>query len=370
MGLIYSEKPPPLNQQKTAHTAEFQGNKSKVISVNEGMKILRAFTFALLMAFTVAPLRAAESTSVAYKPAAKTNEIQTISYEWKDEKRDREVPVKIYYPKTGKGPFPVIIFSHGLGGSRENYKYLGEYWAGHGYISIHLQHRGSDDAVWRDVAPEDRMRALKAATMNVQNILNRPKDVTFAVDQLEKLDQQDGPLKGKFDLNRLGMAGHSFGAFTTLVVAGETLGDRSFVDSRVKAAIPMSAPAPRLKSQYDAAFAKVKIPCFHMTGTKDNSPIGDTKAEERRVPFDHIHGVDQFLVTYEGGDHMIFSGRPRRTGDASKDPIFHELICQSSLAFWNAYLKGDAQAKSWLADKGFETVLGANGKLESKLKGR
>src|ERR1700712_4732620 len=57
---------------------------------------------------------------------------------WHDAARNRDVPVKIYYPKTdaGKesGRSPVIIFSHGLGGSREGYSYLGEHWASCGYI--------------------------------------------------------------------------------------------------------------------------------------------------------------------------------------------------------------------------------------------
>ncbi len=47
------------------------------------------------------------------------HEVMFTRLDWKDEKRDREVPVKIYVPKTGQGPFPVILFSHGLGGDRE-----------------------------------------------------------------------------------------------------------------------------------------------------------------------------------------------------------------------------------------------------------
>ena len=51
-----------------------------------------------------------------------------------------------------------------------------------------------------------------------------------------------------------------------------------------------------------------------MTGTKDSSPIGETTPEERRVPFDHTNGADQFLITFKDGDHMIFSGRGRMRG--------------------------------------------------------
>src|SRR4051812_27891204 len=76
-------------------------------------------------------------------------EVEIWRAEWRDVKRDRAVPVKIYYPKEIAAPCPVVVFSHGLGGSREGYEYLGNYWASRGYVSVHLQHIGSDSAVWQ-----------------------------------------------------------------------------------------------------------------------------------------------------------------------------------------------------------------------------
>ena len=113
-----------------------------------------------------------------------------------------------------------------------------------------------------------------------------------------------------------------------------------------------------------------------MTGTLDDSPIGETKAADRRLPFDHIHLADQYLVTFVGGDHMIFSGRPRRTenlvlpgwqGSGEKDPLFQELIRAVTTAFWNAYLRDDAKAKEWLTGGGCATMLGENAKFEKKV---
>ena len=75
---------------------------------------------------------------------------------------------------------------------------------------------------------------------------------------------------------------------------------------------------PRNKEQLDKAFAGIRIPCLHMTGTLDDSPIGETKAAERRLPFDHIRGADQYLITFIGGDHMIFSGRARLPATAPR----------------------------------------------------
>jgi predicted dienelactone hydrolase len=200
---------------------------------------------ALVMVGLCGPSFGAATAASEYKRAAGPLSVETARYDWLDSKRDRKVPVKIYYPK-GDGPFPVIIFSHGLGGSREGYEYLGRYWASYGYVSVHLQHLGSDDAVWRDAAPGERMQRMRDATLNLENAINRPKDVSFAIDQLEKMNQENGPFKGRLDLKRIGVAGHSFGAFTTLAIAGQKFGGAQrnipFADPRVKAAIAMSAP--------------------------------------------------------------------------------------------------------------------------------
>src|SRR5215510_6060681 len=101
--------------------------------------------------------------------AGQTNTVEILRTNWHDARRDRDVPAKIYSPNTGDGPFPVIIFSHGLGGSREGYEYLGRHWASHGYVSVHLQHIGSDNAVWQGVPPSEIMQKMRDSTMNLEN---------------------------------------------------------------------------------------------------------------------------------------------------------------------------------------------------------
>jgi hypothetical protein len=123
----------------------------------------------------------------------------------------------------------------------------------------------------------------------------------------------------------------------------------SYADKRVKALMPMSAPVP-LPILRDKAYGSVKLPTMHMTGTKDDSPIGDTKAAERRIPFDHIAGCEQWFINFQDGDHMIFSGRMARADDEQKkqDLVFQKQIKQCSLAFWNTHLKQDAKSADWL----------------------
>jgi predicted dienelactone hydrolase len=299
-------------------------------------------------------------------------EVAVLRSAWQDESRCREVPVKVYYPAKGAGPFPLIIFSHGLGGSREGYQYLGRHWASHGYVSVHLQHLGSDKSVWEN--SWNPLLALRQAARRPENALNRPLDVTFALDQLVILNQSEGPFKGRLDLARVGAAGHSFGAYTTLAVAGQVLGrpggrEISLADPRIKAAIPMSAPVPR-KRNLTQAYARITIPCLHMTGTRDDSPIGETRAPERRLPFDHLNGSDQYLVTFRDGDHMIFSDHQRLFGKGDQDGRFHPLICLAATAFWDAYLKGEATSREWLTGGGLARALGGEASLEMKPKGQ
>jgi len=289
-------------------------------------------------------------------------------YEWHDSARDRDVPVKIYYPANAKGKLPVIIFSQGLGGSREGYEYLGRGWASEGYVSVHVQHKGSDNGILHSLRP---MKAMRDAMKDPQNAINRPKDVSFAIDQLEIINRDTPPLQGRLDMSRIGVAGHSFGAYTALASAGTVFtlpggNDITFGDKRIKAAIAMSAPVASKDSDYDKAYGGITMPVMHMTGTLDDSPMGETSAPERRIPYDHIAGADQYLIIFKGGDHMIFSGRGRLSDKGDKDAMFQKLILESSIKFWDAYLRGNAPAKQWLKTGGLLKALSGNATLEEK----
>ena len=285
-----------------------------------------------------------------YAPDRKMLASEFVRFDWHDAARNRDVPVKIYFPSTADGPFPVIVFSHGLGGTREGYEYLGRQWAANGYVSVHVQHIGSDDSAWRGQSRP--MSSMKQAA-NFQNSLDRPKDVSFVVDQLVKLNKDDPKLKGKLDLTDLAMAGHSFGAQTSMLIAGQQLGGAFLAsrvgklsDDRFKAVLAMSESVPVNRAKLDEIYSPVHIPTFYMTGTEDDSPIGDTKAIDRPLPFQHTNAHPTYLLVLQGGDHMVFSGRlgQSRPHDAEHQKLIREL----STAFFDAYLKHDSAAKKWL----------------------
>ena len=160
---------------KAGEGSLFSQKKIKIEKIVQVMKLRPPILLALLLSclfFAVAglvPAGRAEASSPA-APECRSGAApvptrwRSSSPTWQDSRRQRQVPVKIYYPADGAGPFPVIIFSHGLGGSREGYQYLGRHWASHGYVSVHLQHLGSDQAVWENSSC--KLLSLRQAAAN------------------------------------------------------------------------------------------------------------------------------------------------------------------------------------------------------------
>ncbi len=268
--------------------------------------------------------------------------------EWHDATRDRLIPVKIYLP-TGNGPFPVIIHSHGLGGTREGSANILEQVARAGFVIVALQHHGSDSSILRGGGPAlvgSLQPLAEAAAM-------RYGDLPFAVDELTKRANQ-GEFAGKVDLSRIGMSGHSFGALGTLVAVGQALPGPNplrFRENRIKAAIVYSPNKPRNETS-DNAFKAVDRPIMHFTGTEDRTPL-DREATPwgRTLPFQSINGADQFLVVLQGGDHAVFSGRRVVQGTPKPSDDAHlRIIADETIRFWRGYLADDSTAAQQLCD--------------------
>lgn len=275
-----------------------------------------------------------------------TSAIKTLRLEPVDSSRERTVPLKVYLG-TSQHPQPVILFSHGLGGSRENSAYLGEYWAGHGYVAVFVQHAGSDEEVWKSVHPSDRFSALKRAA-SLDSALARFADIPFVIDQLERWKvAADHPLQGRLNLEKIGLCGHSFGAVTTQALMGQRFeGGRSFQDLRIDAFFAMS-PSTSRGIPAAEAFGRITAPVLCMTGTADESPIAPkTSPASRREVFAALPPGDKYQLVFEAGDHFAFSD----TGFHDKNRIehHHPAIQVISTRFWDAYLKNDAIAKTWL----------------------
>ena len=301
----------------------------------------------------------ATATAFAYDPlsAAESNEVATQDFTVNDSGRHREIPVRVYLPQE-KQAAPVLLFSHGLGGSRQGSGYLGRHWASRGYVVVCLQHAGSDTSVWQDQPPAKRMAALKEAA-SVRNFLLRVKDVPAVLDQLERWNKTEGhALAGRLDLSRVGMSGHSFGAVTTQAVSGQSMapGLGTFADPRIKAAMAFSPSSPQ-RGKPEIAFSSVKIPWMLMTGTKDIAPIGPADLASRLSVFPALPPGGKYELILDGAAHSVFSDRPVSGEGEKRNPNHHRAILALSTAFWDAWLRGEPEAKAWLDGKGPRTVL-------------
>lgn len=303
-----------------------------------------------------------------YDPLAVSapDEVQTVELTVKDAERQRDLPLRIYLPKS-RGPAPVVLFSHGLGGNRDGSAYLGKHWAARGFVSVFLQHPGSDDSLWKDLPPARRLAALRQAA-SLQNFLLRVQDVPAVLGQLAKWNAESGhALDGRLDLTRVGMSGHSFGAQTTQAVAGQAtaFGRQRFLDSRIKAAVIMSPSVPKAGSA-ERAFGSVKIPWLLITGTHDTAPIGGQTVESRRGVFPALPRGDKYELVLAGAEHSAFTDRALPGDKEPRNPNHHRAILALSTAFWDAYLRGDGAAKTWLTSAGPRTVLEAKDEWQMK----
>jgi dienelactone hydrolase len=236
----------------------------------------------LFAVLVLAPFLRAADHGGAYDPLAlPSSPPEQVDLVVLDASRQREIPLRAYSPR-GESRAPIILFSHGLGGSREGSAYLGRHWAARGYVAVFLQHPGSDASVWQDVPAGWRRGAMEGAASG-RNFLLRVKDVPAVLDELARWNAERGhALAGRLDLGRVGMSGHSFGAVTTQAVSGQAFpGGRSFTDPRIRASVVMSPSAPRRGGDPAAAFGRVAIPWLLMTGTNDVAPIGGISLERQ-----------------------------------------------------------------------------------------
>jgi predicted dienelactone hydrolase len=297
-------------------------------------------------------------------PAPAAKPVTVCETSWTDTSRGRTVPLRIRMP-AGTARVPLILFSHGLGGSLDAGTTWGEYWSANGFAVIHMQHPGSDRGILTGGGGIAAMRGAMGATQ----LIDRTRDASFVLDELPKRTVPGCDLS-RIDLSRVGMSGHSFGAVTTQALAGETFrGGLSLGEPRIKAAIAFS-PSPPTGAGEDAtrrAFASIAIPFLSITGTEDAVPELTTVTQEQRAwPFRFMPAGGKYLLVFKGGKHSDFAGGSWRPAQKKTDAHIVDAIDQATLAFWKASLMGEARSRRWLDRAGIKPSLGEGDRFETK----
>ncbi len=292
-----------------------------------------------------------------------------------DNARNKDVTVTIDYPTRG-GPNPVIVFSPGYGGTNRGYVGLASYWAGNNYVVFRVNHGNliqasrvkSAEDVWAQSTPADWR--------------NRVQDIELVLGSLQDLTKRFPELEGKIDATKIGVAGHSFGAHTAMLLGGARTfpGAVSYADPRIKAIVALSPDGPSdTRGFTNESFASINVPALFITGTKDQGTTESETPEWRSQAFKLAPAGDKWLLTIENARHATFTGRTddlleasaRQRGaqipSAARTPMddntrlrtgpdnlamrqldMFGIARASALAFFNTYLRGDATAREAL----------------------
>jgi predicted dienelactone hydrolase len=275
---------------------------------------------------------------------------QAINLDWTDSTRGRSVPARLYLPNTATAeqPVPLIVFSHGLGGSRNGYTYLGTHWASQGFASLHLQHVGSDRSLWSSGSPFSLASRLQDAA-NDSEAIDRVHDLRFALDRVLA-----SALGARLDSRRIVAAGHSYGANTSLMAAGATVvrngSPITLREPRVSAAILISAPPFYGETSMRQILAPVQIPSLHITATEDiiRVPGYYSGAEDRLAVFEAVGSSRKMLAVFTGGSHSMFTDRTSPGGDLLNAQV-KTATRELTSAFLNRVIGGtdDSSLRDW-----------------------
>jgi predicted dienelactone hydrolase len=273
----------------------------------------------------------------------------------------RRVPIKVHVPKQD-GKYPVIVISHGAGGFWDANLAQARHLASHGYVVLALEHVGSNTERMKEKFQFEKN--LRAMTRNSVEVLARPKDVSFAINRAEEWNRNHPELKRKLDLTRVGMLGHSFGAYTTLVTCGARVAldwltpaiapgkglGPDLSDARVKACVALSPQGPGEPFFLEASFATINRPILGITGSADKAQ--DLSPENRRRFFALIPAGDKMFLWLANADHNGFSDSTGsgklKLPSKSRDDV-QPIVRAATLLFFESHLRDNKDADKTLS---------------------
>ncbi|GAA4150217.1 acetylhydrolase [Phytohabitans flavus] len=264
-------------------------------------------------ATTAAPSSSPKATASAAAPAiprgrapAETFDVDTRQLRL-SRGADRPLPVTIWYPDADAGRFPVILFSHGLTGSPDDYAGLLEHWASAGFVVA---------------APTYPHTSRGAERIEPLDVINQPADATYVLTEVLKLDRRAGDtLRGRLATDRLAAAGHSAGGITTIGLFSVAR------DERLDAGVVLAGSALGV----GLGFVGPPAPLLFVHGQRDSV----VSYASGKAAYDSVPWPKAFL-TLPNGDH----GESLRRGSQAFD-----MVAESTLDFWRWSLYGDPDAK-------------------------
>lgn len=284
-----------------------------------------------------------------------------------DAARDKDLAYKVSYPAED-GHYPLTVFSHGFGGNKDAFSTIARHWAGHGYVVIQPTH--ADGLGRRD---GDRNAAggrpgrlgaggLLAGINDPDRIAGRVADLVLVLDSLAEIEKTTPALEGRIDAKRVGVGGHSFGAYTAMLIGGVTVDlggeqGRTFRDRRVSCILPISAQGTGQQGLTEDSWAGLTIPMMTITGTRDRG-AGGQGVDWKKEPYAFSPPGSKYLVVIDGANHFSFGGG---LGSGVTD-----IVKLTSTLFWDAFLKNSERARACLQSDDLPAEAGGSYAFEKK----
>jgi hypothetical protein len=264
---------------------------------------------------------------------------------WRDAVRNRVVPVRIYLPAV-PARVPLVIWSPGMGATNAGGSVWAHAWAAAGLAVITVQHPGSDDVAF---APGPNRAERRLFATSGVHMIERAGDIGFVMDELARRPREGACDLARIDQDRIGVAGHSLGAWTVQALAGQRFGgERGQIDRRPRAFIGLSGS--QLEPGDPAAiFGGIGRPYLVISGTRDG---GNDDAVARRTAIWRGLPADgrKYMALFGEATHMMFAGnRPATT------PLGQRVesdVIRLSIAFWRRWLLEEPAADAGLANPG------------------
>jgi predicted dienelactone hydrolase len=322
------------------------------------------------------------------RPGNFTWQRQTLTYTNPSRLPDsRSVTADIYLPQGLSAPAPVVVISHGLGSNRNTFAYLAAHLATHGFVVAVPEHPGSASSRVEQILSG---QTNDEVALNRSEILNRPLDIRYLLDELERRAIAD-PTGFPANVQQVGVMGHSLGGYTALATAGASINFEqlrqvcSSLDTRVLSlnlSLPLQcsiagiSPAlkqlttnfrdPRVKSVIainpvsslffgQTGMAQIQVPTLVIAGSAD---LFAPPLEEQITPFTGLSTPNKYLLVLEGGTHFSFLGNdnPGAVAISSElvgpnPDLVRPLLAATSLAFLNAYTSNQPQYLPFLSQR-------------------
>lgn len=290
-----------------------------------------------------------------HMPEGLPENVQWCEADWVQAGHGHNMHVHVFLP-DGHDRMPVVIYSHGLGGSVSSGMRWTHAWMDAGIAVVHIVHNGSDASVAQGLSPVARRATLKAAA-TAEQLIERTQDVSEVITRINQRGSVKACDLGRIDTRHIGIAGHSFGAATAQALAGQLFpsphGLTSLADPRIVAAIAISPAAPRgghglpdnPAAAARVAFGQIHVPLLSVTGTRDMSQFDPRMAPaDREHLFAALPPGEAYLLVLGGASHADLSGCVSEAAVCQDMDGINATFEKVTTLFWKAMLLGDPAA--------------------------